>query len=99
MISRTRWKALALLTVAVALTWQGDVRGQFNSWPNSRFSGGDRTAHFIRKLQKARDSDVREDAAEALGRLGDPSAIPALSQAALYDRDRDVRREAERAIV
>jgi hypothetical protein len=53
---------------------------------------------LIYQLQNAYDEDDREDAAEDLGKLGDPAALPALQSAALYDRDDDVREEAREAI-
>ncbi|MEW6609321.1 MAG: HEAT repeat domain-containing protein, partial [bacterium] len=50
------------------------------------------------KTPKARSTEARRDAAEALGRIGDKSAIPALIEA-LEDRDILVRSEVARVLV
>jgi hypothetical protein len=59
---------------------------------------GDRVEHLIAQLQFAWDDDDREDAAEELGKIGDPRAIPALQRAAARDGDKGVRKEALKAI-
>jgi len=53
---------------------------------------------LIAILQYAEDDDDREDAAEELGKLGDPRALAALEYAAVYDEEDDVREEAREAI-
>jgi hypothetical protein len=53
---------------------------------------------LVNELLYARDDDDREDAAEDLGKIGDPRALPALQQAAIYDEEDDVRDEARKAI-
>jgi HEAT repeat protein len=58
----------------------------------------DKVARLIAQLESARDPDDREDAAEDLGDLGDPAALPALERAARCDRNKDVREEARDAI-
>lgn len=58
----------------------------------------DRVDYLINELLYARDDDDREDAAEDLGKLRDPRALPALQQAAIYDDEDDVRDEARKAI-
>jgi HEAT repeat protein len=49
-------------------------------------------------LASDRSAAVREAAARALGLIGSPKALSALSQAALGDSDRDVRRSAQFAM-
>jgi hypothetical protein len=49
-------------------------------------------------LLNSSDADARARAARQLGRTGDASALPTLRQAAEGDPDRDVRREAARAV-
>jgi hypothetical protein len=49
-------------------------------------------------LLNSPDKDRREDAAERLGKHGGPGAIPALRQAAAYDPDDDVRKEAAKSL-
>ena len=61
-------------------------------------AGHDDLFSLVRQLQQARDDDDREDAAEVLGKLGDPRALPALQEAAVYDKEDDVRDEARKAI-
>jgi len=58
----------------------------------------DRVDYLIGTLLYAHDDDDREDAAEDLGRIGDPRAIPALEKAAAYDKDGGVRKEAYKAL-
>lgn len=53
---------------------------------------------LIEQLRFAWDDDDREDAAEELGRIGDPRALPALRRAAAYDGDKGVRKKADKAI-
>lgn len=53
---------------------------------------------LVQTLLYAHDDDDREDAAEDLGKLRDPRALPALRQAAVYDSEDDVRDEARKAI-
>ena len=49
---------------------------------------------ITRALQDDGSAEVREAAARALGLIGSPQGLPALQQAALADKDRDVRRSA-----
>jgi HEAT repeat protein len=77
--------AALLLSPLVATSWAGEPR-----YYNVEF--------LINELLYARDDDDREDAAEDLGKLGDPRALSALQQAALYDEEDDVRDEARKAI-
>lgn len=58
----------------------------------------DRVDYLIGTLLYAHDTDNREDAAEDLGKIGDPRAIPALEQAAAYDKKGGVRKEAYKAL-
>lgn len=57
-----------------------------------------RLARLIHILQFHPDEDDREDAAEDLGKYGDPSVLPFLWRASQSDRDKDVREEAWDAI-
>ena len=54
--------------------------------------------YLVDQLRFAKDDDDREDAAEELGKIGDARAIPFLEQAAIYDREDDVRDEARKAL-
>jgi hypothetical protein len=54
--------------------------------------------YLVDQLRFAKDDDDREDAAEELGKIGDPRAIPALEQAAIYDDEDDVRDESRKAL-
>jgi hypothetical protein len=58
----------------------------------------DRVSYLINTMLYAHDTDDREDAAEDLGKIGDPRAIPALEQAAAYDKKGGVRKEAYKAL-
>ena len=58
----------------------------------------DRVDYLIDTLLFASDDDAREDAAEDLGRIGDPRAVTALERAAAYDDDHGVRHEARKAL-
>ena len=53
---------------------------------------------LIHQLRYTEDEDDREDAAEELGKIGDPRALPALRAAAAFDDEKDVRKEARKAI-
>ena len=52
---------------------------------------------LIDRMLNHPDDDEREEAAERLGKIGDPRAIPYLEQA-VGDEDRSVRRDARKAI-
>ena len=54
---------------------------------------------LIEELINSEDPGIREDAAHALGDLGDPEALPALLDAALNDESVAVRLAAETAII
>ena len=54
--------------------------------------------YWIDRMFSHHDEDDREDAAERLGKIGDPRAIPYLEQAAAFDHEDDVRDEAHKAI-
>lgn len=58
----------------------------------------DRVTYLMNTLLYAHHTDDREDAAEDLGKIGDPRAIPALEQAAAYDKKGGVRKEAYKAL-
>jgi hypothetical protein len=58
----------------------------------------DRIARLLHILQCDRDEDHREDAAEDLGKYGDPGVVPYLARAASFDPCKDVREEAGKAI-
>jgi len=76
------------LGIGMLAPWQSALAGH----------GESRVARYINELRCDRDDDDREDAAEHLGRLGDPRAVPALVQALLSDPDDDVREEAAEAL-
>ena len=62
--------------------------------------GEDRSLQsLIEELTNSEDPGIREDAAYALGDLGEPEALPALLDAALYDESVAVRLGAETAIL
>ena len=54
---------------------------------------------LMEELTNSEDPGIREDAAYALGDLGEPEALPALLDAALYDEAIGVRQAAETAIL
>ena len=81
----------AVLLGTVALL--GTVRA---AWAEDR--GGDYVSFLIRQLKVAPDDDDREDAAEELGKIGDPRALHALENAAIYDEEDDVREDAQKAV-
>ena len=83
-------KIIASLLAIVVIGWStvvlsGCVEGQVS------------VERYIQAL-KDRDSDVREDAAEALGMIGDARAVEPLIQALKDDISSDVREEAAEAL-
>lgn len=62
------------------------------------YRGDCRVEYLIEQLQFAWDDDDREDAAEELGKIRDPRALPALQRAAAFDGDKGVRKKALKAI-
>ena len=81
------------LALLVALALPADSLAE-----HSHHYDGESLGYLVARLRYARDEDDREDAAEELGKIGDPLALAALREAAVYDGDDDVREEAFKAI-
>jgi hypothetical protein len=81
------------LCVLAVLAWPIRLSAQTAQAP-----AGDYVDYLISQLRFAHHDDDRKDAAKTLGKIGDPRAMPALQDAAIYDDEDDVRHEARKAI-
>lgn len=86
-----RLSAVMLIIIGLVVPVRSWARGGYrhHGYPDS---------YLVNQLRFAYDEDDREDAAKELGKIGDPSALPALRQAASCDPEKDVRKKVRKAI-
>lgn len=91
-------KCSRTLLVAISLLLLSPLAGAQSRYPNFGLPPVASNSQYVRLLLTAVDPRERIEAARRLGRTGDVRVIESLSQAAVFDTDAGVRREASEAI-